>query len=133
MKTTILLLILTTSIICKSQCRIGSTVEEIKKEFFDKTMKYGIDEEKGTPFLFVSLSHGIFVYLFDKNQICYRCAQYPNTPEDLNFLIASYNKEYIVVSKTDWDSVQKNGKIMLIHLDYKEETKMYSFFYDIAD
>lgn len=119
MKRTLLtILFAITSVIVFGQARLGSTVSDIKSEFWESTYKQksGYDED-GDYYITIETERATVTYYFNSDKVCVLTAIIPNNQGDLNFYVEMYNKQYVIVSSTQWKMYSNNGiaNIQLIY------------------
>jgi len=111
MKGTLLILIFTiSSIFAIGQARFGYSVNEIKSEFSDKKYNLSGDYgEDGIYHLIIQLPNANIIYLFDADKICNTTIVGPFDQNALNYYVEYYNKNYVVISPTEWRMYAKQG------------------------
>ena len=125
-------LILTVALFCatisvKSQSRLGFTSSEI---FSDVGAKYSITvdytKDDGDKILNCEMGQIHISYcFFDKSNICNAVAITPNTQGALNYFVEQYNKNYVIISPTEWRMYGNDGSISAISLIDSEESRSY--------
>ena len=121
MKRTLLtILFAITSVIVFGQARLGSTASEIRSEFWESSynLKSGYDDD-GDYYITITTERATVAYYFKSDKVCYLTAIIPNNQDALNFYVELYNKQYVVVSATQWKMYSNNG-IANINLIYPE-------------
>lgn len=111
MKRTLLtILFAITSVIVYGQARLGSSVSEIKSEFWESSYKQksGYDKD-GDYYITIETSNATVTYYFNSDKICYLTAIIPDNQGALNFYVEMYNKQYVIVSSTQWKMYSNNG------------------------
>lgn len=103
-----------------SQARIGSSVTEIKNEFWER--KYNLTpeyDEYGDYFITIETSLATVFYYFDSDNICNTTLIVPNDEGILNYYVELYNKQYVILSPTKWKMYNNYGyyEIELCFLD----------------
>ena len=107
------------------QSRLGSTVSDIKSEFWEK--KY--DRKSGYTdnnqyYITIKTERANVIYYFDSNNVCNLTAIIPDNQGALNFYVQLYNERYVIVSSTKWKMYSNNG-IADIELIYPEDGGYY--------
>jgi hypothetical protein len=121
MKRTLLtILFAITSVIVFGQARLGSTASEIRSEFWESSynLKSGYDDD-GDYYITITTERATVTYYFKSDKVCYLTAIIPDNQGALNFYVELYNKQYVVVSATQWKMYSNNG-IANINLIYPE-------------
>jgi len=121
MKRTLLtILFAITSVIVFGQARLGSTASEIRSEFWESSynLKSGYDDD-GDYYITITTERATVIYYFKSDKVCYLTAIIPDNQGALNFYVELYNKQYVVVSATQWKMYSNNG-IANINLIYPE-------------
>lgn len=102
------------------QARLGSKVSEIKSEFYESNynLKSGYAND-GDYYITITTEKATVAYYFNSDLVCYLTAIMPNNQGALNFYVELYNKQYVVVSATEWKMYSNNGiaKISLVYPD----------------
>ena len=108
-----------------AQARLGDTEWEIRAEFSEKTFTSGYTED-GDKWLKMETSIGTVGYYFGKESDwkCYMTIVIPDNQTALNVLVERYNREYVIISETEWKMYGNNG-IMKISLIFAEEGGYY--------
>lgn len=103
------------------QARLGSKASDIRKEFSDPKYNLKSEYKDGTLFIQINIEELDMdvVYLCGSDEICNATAIIPKTQRALNTLVELYNKEYVIISKTEWKMYSKNGisKVKLYFVD----------------
>lgn len=109
-----------TSLVIFGQARLGSSATEIKNEFWESryNLKSGYDKD-GDYYITITTERATVTYLFNSDKVCYLTAIIPDAQGDLNFYVELYNKQYVIVSSTQWKMYSNNG-IANINLIYPE-------------
>jgi|SRR5690554_2344554 len=129
MKKLFFLLILMLPLVGKAQAHLGSTEEEIRELYSEKTFEVGYTAE-GEKYISTFMFYGTFLYYFDKETgFSNFCMQVINEIPYLNGQVEAYNKKYVIVSDTEWKAYLEDGSILKIKLDYNEEYEVYVFYY----
>jgi hypothetical protein len=106
------------------QARLGASVSEIKEEFHDEKFTSGNDSD-GDFYLAAEFERANVVYYFrNKQERCYITIINPKTQGDLNFYVEMYNKQYTIISPTEWRMYSANGYAN-VELKFNEE---YTYF-----
>lgn len=97
-----------------SQLKLGSTKDEINKEFDGYVFESGkIDDN--TLFIGTCFESGLFYHIFNvSSDTCYGCLFYPKTNDILNTYIKNYNDSEIYVGNLMWKIKYKNLFILAI-------------------
>ncbi len=130
MKRIFFIIILFISIFGNAQAHLGSTLEELKEIYPDKT--FTIDyANSGKKYASADMTYGTFFYYFNKEtSLTDFCAQFPNNITALNALVEIYNKKYVILSETSWKAYVEGGGIININLVYSNESKLSYFTYE---
>jgi hypothetical protein len=115
MKKLILLVLFLIPLFGISQARLGLSLNEIYQEFLPYTPKFEYPSD-GPSFMHFQTERAIVMYYFDLNNICILTAIAPSTQGDLNYYVEQYNRQYVVVSPTNWKMYSENGAISDIDL-----------------
>jgi hypothetical protein len=103
-----------------AQARIGSSATEIKNVFWEShyNLKSGYDND-GDYFITIEIEKATVAYYFDLDKICSRTVIFPDNQGALNFYVELYNKQYVIVSPTEWKMYSSGGiaNIKLIFTD----------------
>ena len=109
-----------TSYIVFGQARLGYSEAEIKTEFSNSRYKLTSDyNEDGIYYITIETERAIVSYLFNSDKICKASFILPNNDGALNFYVEMYNKEYVILSPTNWKVYSSQG-ISDIELIYPE-------------
>ena len=111
MKRTLLtILFAITSIISYGQARIGSTAAAIKSEFSESSNKLqsGYDSD-GDYYITIETERATVTYYFNIDKVCTTTIIFPDNQGQLNFYVELYNKQYVIVSSTEWKMYSNNG------------------------
>jgi hypothetical protein len=98
------------SLLAAAQARLGTSASDIKAEFSDSNYKLTSaynDERVYT--ITVTLERSTVLYYFNKDFICNVTFIIPNNQTVLNYMVEYYNKNYVVISTTEWKMYSKNG------------------------
>lgn len=115
-----------------SQVRMGYTVSQIKSDLgYDLTYEFKSFTYDGATYYYLSFSTDnamVFHYFtsrdYDAKAIMAKIV--PFTQGDLNLYVETYNKQYVIISSTEWKAYMGTG-IMKIKLKYDEEGE-YAYF-----
>jgi len=102
------------------QARLGSTIDDIKKEFTDPSLKLTPWFDKGMAYIDITIPRALVVYSFNTEGICAMTVIIPNTVGNLNYYVERYNNSYVILSTTKWRMYNDTGSF-LIELKYPEE------------
>lgn len=107
------------TLLSHSQTRLGSTEQEIRKEFSEKTFTSGNTTEDNQKYIAYSDERIQCIHYFDIKGICNWAVIEPLNTGTLNFYVETYNKNYVIINDTEWKMYTKNGiaKIVLIYPD----------------
>jgi len=91
------------SIFSFGQSRLGFTKDEIFNEFNDGSTKieYAVNKN-GVPTLSADLKTCRVIYVIRDDGYCYKTLILPKSEELLHSYIQHYNKEYVIISDTEW-------------------------------
>lgn len=108
-----------------SQARLGSTASEIKNEFWESTynLKSGYTDD-GIYYVSIETERASVMYWFNTEKVCTLCMIIPDNQGALNFYVELYNKQYVIVSSTEWKMYSADG-IAKISLIYPEDGGYY--------
>lgn len=109
-----------------AQARLGSTESQIRKDFSDRYFERGTAND-GTKYIYWSDESMIVAYYLDSKNVCQSCAIFPKKQGTLNYLVEKYNKNYVIVSETQWKMYSDNG-IMNIELVFDNGNAIIKFF-----
>ncbi|MGR6087941.1 MAG: hypothetical protein ACU4F9_07190 [Arcticibacter sp.] len=109
-----------TSIIAFGQARLGSSATDIRSEFSGSSynLKSGYDDD-GDYYISIKMELANVMYLFNSDKSCYLTLIAPDNQGALNYYVELYNKQYVIVSSTQWKMYSENG-IANIELVYPE-------------
>ncbi|MFK7947914.1 MAG: hypothetical protein AB8G11_10005 [Saprospiraceae bacterium] len=103
-----------------SQARLGSSATEIKNEFWESyyELDSGYDSD-GDYYIKIEVEKASVIYFFDSDKICNRTFILPDNQGALNYFVELYNKQYVIVSSTEWKMYSSGGiaSIKLIFAD----------------
>lgn len=103
----------------KAQARIGSTSSVIQDEFTELGYqpKYQYTEKTGG-YIIIYIEKAAVYYYLDAAKICTTTVVVPTNQGTLNYYVELYNKQYVIVSNTEWKMYSKNGicSVKLIYL-----------------
>ncbi len=121
MKNKILILVfIMSSFLSIGQSRLGTSSSEIKTEFSDPeyNLETGYTDE-GSYFVSITINEATVNYYFDENKICNICIISPKNQGQLNYYVEKYNKQYVIISSTEWKMYSEYGisEIKLIFPD----------------
>jgi hypothetical protein len=124
-KVILILLVLGLGYKTDAQARLGDTEWEIREEFSEKTFTSGYSKD-GDKWLMMETSLSTVGYYFGKESDwkCYMTIVIPDNQTALNTLVEKYNREYVIISETEWKMYGNNG-IMKISLIFAEEGGYY--------
>lgn len=121
------LIVLLFSIAGLAQARLGSTQQEIKREFWEAKYKYSRDvTDDGIPFSTITTNFSVVIYYFDQDGICTLTLILPDNQAYLNAYVENYNDRYVVVSNTEWKMYSKYG-VCKIKLHFGEDAYYFSW------
>ena len=127
----IILIFLVLGFACKvkAQARLGHTEWEIREEFSEKTFTSGYDKD-GDKWLKMETDISTVKYYFKEETEwrCYVTMVIPDNQTALNVLVEKYNREYVIISETEWKMYGNNG-IMKIKLIFADEGGYYFAMY----
>jgi hypothetical protein len=114
------LLFSTMSLLAFGQARLGSSVEEIKAEFWEDNynLKSGYDSD-GDYFIHIETERAAVTYYFSSDKICTSTFIAPKNQGALNFYVELYNDQYVIISPTEWKMYSSDG-IASVKLIYPE-------------
>lgn len=114
-----------TSLVIFGQARLGSSATEIKNEFWESSynLKSGYTDDY-TYYISIETERATVIYYFNSDKVCNLCAIAPDNQGQLNFYVELYNKQYVVVSSTEWKMYSANG-IANIKLVYPDDGGYY--------
>jgi hypothetical protein len=111
------------------QAHLGLSESEIKNKYPEKSFETDYTDE-GQKYISTFMIYGTFVYYFDKETgLSSSCIQVVDELPYLNGQVEAYNKKYVIISDTKWKAYLEGGGIINIELVYKEEYKLYVFYY----
>jgi hypothetical protein len=129
LKIILLLLIVTLPKLSNAQAYLGSTEKEIRDLHSDNTFKVGYTDD-GEKYISSFMYFGTFIYYFDKEtKLSNFCMQIVDEMPYLNGQVEAYNKNYVIVSDSEWKAYLEGGNVVKINLSYNEEHKFYVFKY----
>jgi hypothetical protein len=116
MKNLILILsLLLAPLFASSQSRIGYTEQQIRQDFSTETFKQAYTEER-VKYIYFDDGRILSMYFFNEDGICVICSATPLNEGTLNYLVETYNKQYVIIDDKNWKSYTKNGGIIYISL-----------------
>jgi hypothetical protein len=116
MKNLILILfLLLAPLFASSQSRIGYTEQQIRQDFSKETFKQAYTEER-VKYIYFDDGRILSMYFFNEDGICAICSATPLNEGTLNYLVETYNKQYVIIDDKNWKSYTKNGGIIYISL-----------------
>lgn len=119
------LAVILTLLTVNAQSRLGSSVSEVKEEFWESKYKLiGKFNDENIYYISIETERASVFYWFDDEYICRMCAILPRSQGDLNFYVENYNSKYVVVSTTQWKMYSEFG-IADVTLVYPEEGGYY--------
>lgn len=129
MKKLLLLLTVLLPMFCIAQAHLGSTENEIRNKYPNKTFEVGYSDD-GEKYIKTFMVYGNFIYYFNKeNGLSNFCMQIIDEMPYLNGQVEAYNKKYVIISDTEWKAYLEDGGILNIKLSYNEEYKVHVFSY----
>jgi hypothetical protein len=113
-----------------AQSRLGYTEAQIKEEFYGSTINSSVTNE-GVKYLMIEFEDATVAHYLNKEKICYKSIMIPHTQRKLNYFVELYNREYVIISDTEWKAYVNNGIIYItLKLPRSYETnKIVSFAY----
>lgn len=117
-KTILTTMLIITSLIVFGQARIGSSVADIKSEFSASRYNLKSDYDKdGNYYIIIKTERAVVLYTFNSNNLCNVSFIVPDDEGTLNFYAELYNKQYVIISTSEWNVYTKEGtgKIELVH------------------
>ena len=109
-----------TTVIVFGQSRIGSSATDIKSEFWESKykLKSGYDKDNDY-YITLQTEKATVTYYFNTDKVCTSTIIIPDNQGALNFYVELYNKQYVIVSSTEWKMYSNNGiaSIKLIYPD----------------
>lgn len=119
-KTLLTILFGITNLVIFGQARLGSTATEIKTEYWESSynLKSGYTDDY-VYYITITLVNAKVMYFFNSDKVCILTSIIPNNQGALNFFVELYNKQYVIISNTEWKMYSNNGiaKINLIYTD----------------
>ena len=108
-----------------SQARLGSSATEIKNEFWETkhNLKSGYTDD-GIYYISIWTERATVFYYFNEDKVCILCMIIPDNQGALNFYVELYNKQYVIVSSTEW-KMYSNGGIAEISLIFPDDGGYY--------
>lgn len=100
-----------------SQVRLNFTKSEIVSEFSEDKFKLKEFKYEGLDAVTIFTERVNLLYLFNKNKICKASVLIPHTKQDLKYFIELYNREYVIISDTEW-KMYSNNNVSTIELIY---------------
>ena len=91
-----------------SQVRLGSSRSDIYKEFQEYSPEFGTFDD-GTPHLSFTTSRAYVRHSFNSSGYCTSAMVVPLNQGALNFYVETYNKQYVIVSQTEWRMYSSSG------------------------
>jgi hypothetical protein len=119
MKTLILSALLLASTTLLSQVRLGNSRSEIYKEFQEYSPEFGTFED-GTPHLSFTTSRAYVRHSFNASGYCTDAMVVPLNQGALNFYVEMYNRQYVIVSQTEWKMYNSNGIATIKLISYND-------------
>lgn len=114
-------LLLTTYVGLNAQARLGSSLDDIKAEFSDPVHNFRIEYNKnGELFAYIDTDRATVLYSFDDEKYCDATAIFPANQGFLNAYVEYYNKQYVIISNTEWKMYSSNG-IATIQLHFTDD------------
>ncbi len=112
-----------------SQVRLGYTEEAIREEFYDNKT---YDKAYKDDYYYISYDFGdddvLALYYFKYDQKgCYSTIVAPRTQGTLNTLVERYNRQYVIISSTEWMMYHDEG-IARIRLIYEDENVFFVWY-----
>jgi hypothetical protein len=102
-----------------SQVRLNYSKSEIVSEFSEYKFRIQEFEYEGLDAVTIFTERVNLLYLFNSNNICKVSILIPHTQQDLKYFIEEYNREYVVMSDTEW-KMYSNGNVSTIELIYTQ-------------
>lgn len=112
-----------------SQSRLGFTEDSIRKEYYLKDFTVVVATDSSRRFIAWQDDDIISYYYFDKEGLCDLCYVQMKNNGVLNGYVERFNKQYVIVSNTEWKLYSDNGIIICKLL--KLGGKMYFEFKEI--
>ena len=106
----------------KAQSRIGYSEAQIKNDFSTYSFEEGYTDD-GTKYIYFKDDRALIVYYFGENGLCTITGIFPLTQGSLNFFVQQYNKQYVIISSTQWQAYLHKG-ILEINLRYPKTGEM---------
>jgi hypothetical protein len=102
------------------QARLGYSIAEIKSEYWESSynLKSGFDED-GDYYITITTESATVTHYFNSDKLCTSTFIIPDNQGALNYYVEQYNKQYVIVSSTQWKMYSNNG-IANINLIYPE-------------
>lgn len=103
-----------------AQSRLGYSVSEIRQEFSESKYNLKSNYDKNNNFyISISTETSSVVYYFNSNDKCIITFIVPDNQGSLNAYVESYNKQYVIVSPTQWKMYCSEGiaEIKLVYGD----------------
>jgi len=124
-KALLTILISLTGIVVFGQVRLGSSIEEVKSEFWRSELNptEGYDSD-GDYYITVEFEKAIVQYFFREDEICNLAFLTPKSQGALNFYVELYNKQFVIISDTEWKMYSENG-IANIRLIFPEDGRLF--------
>lgn len=98
-----------------SQARIGSSRQDIYKEFVELSPKFDNPSDNLSSLHFET-GRALVVHYFDDSEYCTLSVIAPKTQGDLNFYVEMYNRMYVVINSKEWRMYSENGSVSTIEL-----------------
>lgn len=98
-----------------SQARIGSSKQDIYKEFAELSPKFENPADNLSSLHFET-ERALVVHYFDNSEYCTLSVIAPKTQGDLNFYVEMYNRMYVVINPKEWRMYSENGSVSTIEL-----------------
>ena len=102
-----------------SQVRLNYAKSEIVSEFSDNKFKLKEFKYNGLDAVAIFTVRVNLLYLFNTSKSSIMNILIPHTQEDLKHFIELYNKEYVIISDTEWKMYSKNN-VATIELIYSQ-------------
>ena len=112
------------------QARIGYSMSEIKSEFSEFSQRTGYTDDM-TPYLRVDMSRASVIYYFEDG-ICTLSVVVPDDQGALNYFVEQYNRQYVILSPSEWKAYVSGG-IIGAKLFFKEEGGYYIIWYPVNE
>lgn len=105
-----------------SQVRLNYTKSDIISEFSNENFKLDEFNYDGLDAVTIFTKRVNLLYLFNKNNVCKVSILIPHTQQDLKYFIEMYNRNYVIISDTEWKMYSENSvaNIELIYTQGKQ-------------